>query len=183
MRRKGILKVLIFSLLISMCILLSGCGEEKVESKKEVKKDDNLEFQEPMNIEEGNITEEELEEIKSINFEEFINKYKEFSSSIMKLTNELMASTEAINEAACEELINEANLKQDELLEIAPSFLSEKIKEYYNEYNIFYSKVLSEGKYSMEFYTDFSNVDNLRYNIDNILLSAIQKLELNISLY
>ena len=44
-------------------------------------------------------------------------------------------------------------------------------------------KVIDAGKYDMNYYSDFSKVDNLRYEIDNTILAAIQKLELNISLY
>ena len=80
-------------------------------------------------------------------------------------------------------IIEANNSIRDKMYEYAPDVMLDELKGYVDGFETFTNSIIEAGEYSLENYSDYSDVDNKRYNVENELKELIQKYNLNISLY
>ncbi|MBU5487148.1 hypothetical protein KQI77_03090 [Clostridium sp. MSJ-8] len=180
--KKMIACIMISSISISMicCNNSDKNKKDKQESKVEVEQDGLPEVEEKKS--ESYFTENDLKDVTAEQVEELVTYYKQFSQNTTKIMNDFYGGVQD-NIQDINSIIEANNSIRDKMYEYAPDVMLDELKGYVDGFETFTNSIIEAGEYSLENYSDYSDVDNKRYNVENELKELIQKYNLNISLY
>ena len=166
---------------ISMiCCNNSDETKQDIENKVDIEQDGLPEVEEEKA--EKYFTDEDLEGVTAEQVESLVTYYKQFSENTTKIMNYFYAGVQD-NLQDINVLMETNNSIRDNMYGCTPEVMVDELKEYVDGFESFVGSIIEAGEYSLDNYSDYSDVDKKRYNIENQLKELIEKYNLNISLY